>query len=150
MAKKRSERLRSLLKLAHLREDNAARKLADSAEKLSQVKQQSRQLSLYNTEYQQQYRQRTQQQVSVRELHNYLGFFQQLDTVQLQQQMLVEQCDGELEEARRQWLQVYHRRRVLDDIRARSLVEEEAVRERKLQSELDDRAARRDPSRHRN
>ena len=142
MAKKRSERLRSLLKLAQMREDNAARQLADNSEKLQQAQQQNQQLALYSDEYQQRYLAQVNQVVSVRDLRNFQGFFQQLDKVQVQQQRLIEQRDRERELARLQWLQLYNRRRVLDQIRERSKLEEEAVSERKLQSEFDDRAAR--------
>lgn len=142
MAKKRSERLRSLLKLAQMREDNAARQLADNSEKLQQAQQQNQQLALYSDEYQQRYLAQVNQVVSVRDLRNFQGFFQQLDQVQVQQQRLIEQRDRERELARLQWLQLYNRRRVLDQIRERSKLEEEAVSERKLQSEFDDRAAR--------
>ena len=142
MAKKRSERLRSLLKLAHMREDNAARNLAESSDKLQQARQQSQQLALYNNEYNQRFVERAQQVISTRDLRNYQGFFQQLDKVQIQQQLLIEQRDRERELARVQWLQLYQRRRVLDQIRERSRMQEEAARERKLQAEFDDRAAR--------
>lgn len=142
MAKKRSERLLALLKLAHMREDSAARQLANSSEKLQQARQQSQQLATYSDEYQQQFQQRTQQSVSVRDLRNFQGFFRQLDSVQVQQHALIEQRNREREQARLQWLQLYHRRRVLDEIRERSKAQEEAARERKLQSEFDDRAAR--------
>jgi flagellar FliJ protein len=146
VAKKRSERLKSLLRLAQMREDNAARALAASSDKLAQARTQSQQLSQYSDEYQQQFAQRTQQAVSVRDLRNFQGFFRQLDTVQMQQQLLIEQRDREREQARQQWLQLYRRRRVLDDIRERARVQEEAARERKLQAEFDDRAARKDRS----
>lgn len=146
MAKKRSERLKSLLRLAQMREDNAARALAASSDKLAQARTQSQQLSQYSDEYQQQFAQRTRQAVSVRDLRNFQGFFRQLDTVQMQQQLLIEQRDREREQARQQWLQLYRRRRVLDDIRERARVQEEAARERKLQAEFDDRAARKDRS----
>ena len=143
MAKKRSERLRSLLKLAQMREDNAARQLATNSEKLQQAREQNQQLALYNEEYQQRFLTQIDQPVSARNLRNFQGFFQQLDHVQVQQQHLIEQRDRERELARLQWLQLYNRRRVLDQIRERSKLEEDSVSERKLQSEFDDRAARR-------
>ncbi|MET0380149.1 MAG: flagellar export protein FliJ [Spongiibacteraceae bacterium] len=143
MAKqKRSERMKVLLKLAQMREDSAARTLAENSEKLQQAQRQGQQLALYNREYQQQYATRAGQAMSMRDLRNFQGFFQQLDNVQTQQQNLVAQRDEEREQARLQWVQLYNRRRVLDQIRERSRNEEEAVHERKLQAEFDDRAAR--------
>lgn len=144
MAKqKRSERMKVLLKLAQMREDSAARTLAENSEKLQQAQRQSQQLAVYNREYQQQYTTRAGQAMSMRDLRNFQGFFQQLDNVQAQQQNLVAQRNDEREQARLQWVHLYSRRRVLDQIRERSRAEEEATRERKLQAEFDDRSARR-------
>ncbi len=144
MAKqKRSERLKVLLKLARMREDGAARVLAENSEKLQQAQRQNQQLALYNQEYQQQYVARAGQAISMRDLRNFQGFFQQLDNVQVQQQNLLAQRSDEREQARLQWVQLYNRRRVLDQIRERSRHQEEAAHERKLQAEFDDRAARR-------
>jgi flagellar export protein FliJ len=140
--KKRSERMKVLLKLARMREDGAARVLAANSEKLQQAQRQSQQLALYNQEYQQQFTAQAGQAISMRDLRNFQGFIRQLDGVQVQQQQLIEQRDAEREQARQQWIHEYHRRRVLDQIRERSRNEEEAARERKLQSEFDDRAAR--------
>ncbi|EEF27329.1 conserved hypothetical protein, partial [Ricinus communis] len=59
-----------------------------------------------------------------------------------QQQQVLALRDHEREQARQQWLQLYQRRRVLDQIRERAFAEEEAAYERKLQAQFDDRAAR--------
>lgn len=142
MAQKRSQRLLALLKLAKMREDSAARLLNERGQQLQQSQQQAQQLAEYNAEYQQKYDEQARQQISVRDLRNFQGFFRQLDNVQLQHQRLLEQRDREREQARQQWLALYHRRRVLTQIRERSLGEEEAVRERKLQADFDDRASR--------
>lgn len=142
MAKqKRSARLQVLLQLARLREEGAARSLAEHSEKLQQAQRQSRQLEQYGEEYAQQYAARAAQPLAMRELRNFQGFLRQLDDVQAQQLRAIEQRDAEREQARRQWLQLYQRRRVLDQIRARASAQEEAARERKLQSEFDDRFA---------
>lgn len=140
--KKRSERLQVLLKLARMREESAARTLADHSEKLQQARRQGQQLTQYQSEYAQQFSSRAAQSMSMRDLRNFQGFFHQLDNVQAQQQQLVALRDHEREQARQEWLQLYNRRRVLDQIRERSRQQEEAVRERKLQAEFDDRAAR--------
>lgn len=140
--KKRSERLQALLKLARMREEAAARSLAKNSEQLQQAQQQGRQLATYTSEYQQQFAARSQQSISMRDLRNFQGFIGQLDSVQAQQQRVVEQREHEREQARQQWLQTYHRSRVLDQIRQRSREQEDAVREKKLQAEFDDRAAR--------
>ena len=143
MAKqKRSERLKVLLKLARMREENAARTLATSSEKLQQAERQGQQLSQYQHEYEQQFSARASQAISMRDLRNFQGFFRQLDSVQAQQQQVVALRDHEREQARQQWIALYQRRRVLDQIRERARAQEEAAQERRLQAQFDDRAAR--------
>lgn len=143
MAKqKRSERLKVLLKLARMREENAARTLATSSEKLQQAERQGQQLAQYQREYEQQFSARSSQAISMRDLRNFQGFFRQLDSVQAQQQQVLALRDHEREQARQQWIELYQRRRVLDQIRERAYAQEEAAQERKLQAQFDDRAAR--------
>lgn len=144
MAKKKSsERLRTLLKLAELKEQQAARLLGLTSERLQQAEQQSRQLIQYSEEYQGQYVARsTGQSLSRRDLLNYQGFFSQLERVQEQQQRVIEMRDEERERARAAWLETYRKRHLLAQVRERRLQREAQADEKKLQGELDDRAQR--------
>jgi flagellar export protein FliJ len=142
MARKSSDRLRTLLKLAALREQQAARQLAASGERLQQAEQQSRQLTVYQQEYQNQYVSRGQQQLSGRDLLNYHGFFRQLEQAQVQQGRAIEQRDQEREGARQSWLATHAKRRLLTQIRERRLASEQQEAEKRLQRELDDRVQR--------
>lgn len=141
MARKSSERLRTLLKLAAMKEQFAARQLAASSERLQQAQQQSRDLAVYNTEYQSRYLEHGRRALSRTELLNYQGFFRQLDNAQTQQQAAIEQRDADRERARQAWLALYARRRLLAQVRERRLLREQLEEEKKLQRELDDRAA---------
>jgi flagellar FliJ protein len=145
MAKKKpSQRLKVLLRLAEMKEQNAARELAAESERLQQAKEQGRQLALYEQDYQQGYIERGSQQTLTRQnLLNYQGFFRQLEHVQTQQQRTIEQRDREREAARLQWIEQYSRRKLLTRIRERRLAQEQLKAEKKLQAEIDDHTSRR-------
>lgn len=143
MARKSSERLRTLLQLTALRENQAARQLAASVERLQQAQQQSRQLSAYEQEYHQQYVSRGEQSFSRNDLLNYQGFFRQLEHAQSQQVQNINERADEREQARLAWLQLHARNRLLAQLRQRRLAREQLEEEKKLQRELDDRASRR-------
>jgi flagellar export protein FliJ len=143
MARKSSERLQVLLKLAALKEQTAARQLAQHSELLQQAQEQGRQLALYERDYQQNYIERGAQPLSRHNLLNYQGFFRQLEQVQTQQGRTIAHRDHEREAARANWVQLYARRRLLAQVRERRLALERLAAEKKLQREIDDHTARR-------
>lgn len=143
MAKKKpSQRLQVLLRLAEMKEQNAARELAAQSERLQQAQEQGRQLALYEKDYQQGFVERGAQTLNRQNLLNYQGFFRQLEFVQGQQQKTIEQRDSEREVARQQWVEQYSRRKLLTRIRERRLVQEQLKAEKKLQAEIDDHTSR--------
>jgi flagellar FliJ protein len=143
MARKSSERLQVLLKLAALKEQTAARRLARQSESLQQAQEQGRQLALYEHDYQQNYIERGTQTLSRHNLLNYQGFFRQLEQVQEQQIRTIAHRDYEREAARVNWVQLYARRRLLAQVRERRLALEQLAEDKKLQREMDDHTARR-------
>ncbi len=142
MARKSSDRLRTLLKLAAMREDAAAQRLAQSNEQLLNAQQQSQQLHQYEHDYQQRYVSGGAATVDKNFLLNYQGFFRQLEKVQVQQQRVIEMREGDRERARQGWIEQYMKRRVLTRLREQRLTTEALAVEKKLQRDLDDRAAR--------
>lgn len=143
MARKSSARLQVLLKLAALKEETAARQLAQQSERLQQAQEQGRQLALYERDYQQNFIDRGAQSLSRHNLLNYQGFFRQLEHVQEQQGRAIAQRDYDREAARANWVQLYARRRLLAQVRERRLALEQLAEEKKLQREIDDHTARR-------
>ncbi|MDB6059915.1 MAG: flagellar export protein FliJ [Verrucomicrobiaceae bacterium] len=139
MARKRSDRLQALLKLAAMKEQAAVRQLAASAGRLQTAKQQRQQLSDYEHDYQQQYVQKGQA-VDRNFFLNFQGFFRQLETAQVQQEAAIRLRDHEREQARLKWIDLYARRRLLNNVRERWLQREAVESDKKLQRELDDRA----------
>lgn len=144
MAKKKaSQRLQVLLRLAEMREQNAARRLASDSERAQQAREQGRQLALYEQDYQQGFIERgPDQPLNRQSLLNYQGFFRQLEHVQTQQQKTIEQRDREREAARLQWVEQYSKRQLLIKIRERRLAQEQLKADKKLQAEIDDHTAR--------
>lgn len=142
MASGASRRLQTLLRLADLRERDAAKALAAQSERLQQAEQQAQALARYEQEYQQDYSERGARSFSRRDLLNYQGFFRQLENARLTQERTVQLRDHEREQARLRWLQLNARRRLLAQLQERRLRQEEQEQERRLQRELDDRAAR--------
>lgn len=142
MARKSSERLRVLLKLAGMREQAAARQLAASSEQLQQAQQQSRQLAQYERDYQQRYVDVGSGPVNRNFLLNYQGFFRQLEVVQVQQGRAIELRESDREQARLRWIETYAKRRLLTNVRKRRLADELQESEKKVQREIDDRQPR--------
>ncbi|HET8710085.1 MAG TPA: flagellar export protein FliJ [Spongiibacteraceae bacterium] len=142
MARKGSERLQTLLKLAAMREQTAARQLSQSNDRLLQARQQSQQLQQYERDYQQRYIDNSGVPVSRDFLLNYQGFFHQLENAQLQQHRAIELRESDREQARLRWLEQYMKRRLLTSLRERRLASEELVAEKRAQREFDDRASR--------
>jgi len=143
VSRKRSERLQTLLKLAAMREQTAARQLAQSNEQLQQAQQQRQQLQQYERDYQQHYVDAGGAAVGKNFLLNYQGFFRQLEAVQVQQSRMVELRESDRERARLRWLEQYMKRQLLTRLREQRLATEALAVEKKMQREFDDRAARR-------
>lgn len=143
MARKGSDRLRTLLKLAAMREDAAAKRLAHSNEQLLNAQLQSQQLQQYEHDYQERYVTEGSAPVGKNFLLNYQGFFRQLEKAQLQQHRMIELRKDDREKARLGWLEQHMRRKVLTRLREQRLTSEALVVEKKVQRDLDDRAARR-------
>lgn len=142
MARKSSERLRTLLKLAEMREQAAARQLGQGNERLQQAQLQSHQLHRYESDYQQRYVDLGGSALSSNALRNFQGFFRQLETAQIRQEQTVELRAKECEKARQCWLEQHARRRLLDRVRDQRLASEALAAEKKAQRDLDDRPPR--------
>jgi flagellar export protein FliJ len=143
MARKASDRLTTLLRLAALREERAARQLGAAAQQHLNEEQRRQQLADYEREYQRSYLDKGREQLLSRaQLLNYRGFFNQLDQIQQHQARVVAERGAELERARAGWLAQYAKRRLLTQVRDRARRQEEQQLEQRLQRELDDRPRR--------
>lgn len=138
MKPKASARIATLMKLATLREQSAARAFAGSRQRLDQAREQTDQLQSYGQEYERAFL-ATETPLTASQLLNFQGFFGQLTAVQTQQEQIVSKRSAEQEAARQRWLELYAKTRLLDRIRQQRLAKEQLEQEKRLQRELDDR-----------
>lgn len=143
MAQKSSKRLQTLLRLAEMKEQAAVRQLAATIERLQQAQLQGQQLAEYEQDYRERFvDQAAAQPVSRHFLMNFSGFFRQLENAQLQQGNMIVRREDEREHARRHWIELHAKRRLLANVRERRLLAEALAAEKKTQRDIDDRAAR--------
>lgn len=138
MAKTPSQRLSTVLKLARLREQQAALKLADTIRNVQASKQQQQQLQNYKTEYSQHFKQRSSGQ-SASELANFQRFYAGLEQASDTQQQRTVLADNQLEQARSEWQRLHGREQNLQTLIANKQQQEDRQRDNREQRQLDDR-----------
>ena len=137
--KKSSERLKTVLKLAKLRETLAAEKLAETIRNVNSQQQQGQQLQGFQKEYQKQFSAVAASGVSALTLMNYQCFYGSLEqAVEVQLQRL-ELSGSQRDQARADWQQYYSRQKNMEKLVDRKVTEEEQELEKKIQREQDDR-----------
>ena len=138
MATPPSERLSTVLKLARLREQQAALKLADTIREVQASQQQQQQLQHYKTEYSQHFKQRSSGQ-SAAELANFQRFYAGLEQASDTQQQRTALADSQLEQARAEWQRLHGRGQNLQTLIANKQQQEDRRRDNREQRQLDDR-----------
>lgn len=139
MAQKPSERLQTVLKLARLKEQQAAEKLASSIRNASNQDQQLDQLQNYKGEYNNQFRRSVGEGVSALQLANFQRFYENLESVGETQRERKVLADRQREQARIQWQQLYARQQNLNALIESKQKQEDREQDKKLQREQDDR-----------
>lgn len=138
MAKTPSQRLATVLKLARLREQQAALKLADLLRDVQASKQQQLQLQRYQVEYSQQFKQRSSA-LSAAELVNFQQFYAGLEQASETQQQRTVLADSQLQQARSEWQQLHGREKNIQTLINRKQQQEQLQRDNREQRQLDDR-----------
>ena len=141
MARRDQQRLATLLKLAELREQRAARALGEINGQLQAAHRQVGQLSEYQLEYAARLRSEASSGISPVTLRNYDRFCNALNGARDQQLRSVSEIEGRLDQVREHWNQRYARRRLLEQLRDRRRAAAERLAEQRLQREFDDRQA---------
>lgn len=139
MSQRRSRQLRTVLRLAQMAQDKAARELAQKQRQLADAHSQAEQLEDYRREYS---RQRTDQGargLDAFTLGNYQRFFQNLErAVDMQDERLALTAE-QLDASRDQWRQRYLRRGAMERLVDQAVQEEERVADKAEQREQDER-----------
>lgn len=139
MPKKSSERLRTVLKLAQLRQQQAAEQLGEMTRNAKALEHQADQLKHYQLDYIQHFRGLGREAISASQVRNFQHFYQNLEEViDTQKERLLLMCKQQ-DVARERWQQQYAREKNLEKLVDRKAHEEQLAVEKVLQRQLDDR-----------
>jgi flagellar export protein FliJ len=142
MAKKRSQRIGVVHKVAQLDEQRAADALNAARAQLQQAQQQLDDFINYRADYLKNSPQQTQTRVNPRELMNFVGFVAQLDNVIERQRETVARIDEQYQRAVQVWQLKQRYQQKIGELRDKAVQKEQFVMEKKLQSQIDDASAR--------
>lgn len=140
MAKRRSERLAVVLMVARRHEQEAAGYLQEYRQLVETQHTQLTELQSYQQGY---LGKLTEQQRTLTpgQLEHYSRFIHNLDGMLEEQQLRLQDMQGELEKVRLYWLQQHHRCQSINDLIERLREGENRELEKRLQKELDEMAA---------
>jgi flagellar FliJ protein len=134
MAKK-PHPLRAAVQVAQSREDQAAKALAESQQRLIEQQNRLRQLLLFRGEYANQFQSEGSSGISARRFQDYATFLNSLDQGITQSQQQLEQLQRELQRKRQDWVQTHAKTKALEEV---------VERDRKVQSRQEDKREQRD------
>lgn len=141
----RSKRLQPIERIAEQREEAAAQAIANARQRIASEQEKLEELRSFAEEYAQRLAPGAGLHTA-RELINWHQFFARLELAIRQQEQLVIDLQQQLEKLLQQWRALHLKRQSLQKVIAKSRMEEEVDRDKRLQRELDDRSAQR--SRH--
>lgn len=139
----KSDRVKTIIKVAQNREHTAARIFADSQKILQEREQRLAEVRRYRVEYLENYQARGRDGMTAQQMRTYRNFLQKLDAAVEQQKQLVLAARDELEQQKSHWMEKHLRTRALDNMRVRYVTKEQHDEERMDQKESDERGLRR-------
>lgn len=139
---KTSDRLRTVLKLAQLRQQQAAEQLGEMTRNAQALEHQADQLKHYQFDYAQHFKGLGREGVSVNQVRNFQNFYASLEQAIDTQQERIVLASRQQEAARERWQQQYAREKNLEKLVDRKAHEEQLQHEKVLQRQLDDRPRR--------
>ena len=139
MRKKPSERLETVLKLAKIKEQAAAVKLADNLRNVESHRQQEKQLQQYKDDYHQQFSQQGGEVKSAADLLNFQRFYNSLEEAELTQKQRTVLAKDQCELAQAEWQLQYGKEKNMQSLVERKQQKEMLDEEKKDQARLDDR-----------
>ncbi|MGK0440689.1 MAG: flagellar FliJ protein [Pseudohongiellaceae bacterium] len=142
-AKKTSERLHVVLKLAQIKQQQAAERLAEASRAVENNKQQGQQLRVYQREYNNHFHSYEQAPVNSQQMRNYQRFYNNLEEAVYTQDQRSDVAEQQLEFHRSHWQKCYGREKNMASLIDRKCAEEGRKQEGKIQREMDDRVGSR-------
>jgi flagellar protein FliJ len=138
-AKKPSQRLQVVLKLAQIKQKQAAERLAEATRTLENNKQQGQQLRVYQREYNNHFHSYEKSAVSPQQMRNYQRFYGDLEEAVYTQDQRSDVSAKQFEFHRRHWQTCYGREKNMESLIDRKRFEEDKSLESTVQREIDDR-----------
>ena len=143
MAKKRSQRMGVVHKVAQLEEQRAADALATVRTQLQHAQQQLEQFIHYRADYMQNSpHKQNQTRVNPREFINFNNFILQLDDVIERQRDVIARIDEQYQRAVQIWQQKQRYQQKIGELKDKAHVTEQLTMEKRLQAQIDDASAR--------
>jgi flagellar FliJ protein len=138
--RKRSGRLKVVLDLADKRKKDAERFLAEHIQRVETDKGQLVQLEQYLAEYQQTFRQATEQGLTINQMQNYQAFMNKIAIAieQHKKSMILNQ--NQLEHVKQYWAQMHGKFKAIDSLVDKAIDDEKKVADKALQNQLDERS----------
>lgn len=139
----RSERMQPVAQVVQTRERDAARAVGLSQRLLDEQRERLRQLEQYRGEYLQNFQRQGSSGISGGQLRQWQQFIATLDqAIGLQRQQVVA-AERDLQQKQRLWQQALTKQKAVDNVITRFRQEEERVRSKREQKEIDELALRR-------
>ena len=139
---KKSSRFKPIQQLTEAREQDAAKALGKSNQKLGEQEQRLQDLLEYHQEYQHYFQQRGQSGITAAKLQELQRFLHNLNQAIEQQRRIVELARHELKQYRQQWQQAHGRTMAIGKVVERYRSDEAIQADRREQKENDDLAQR--------
>lgn len=141
MAKK-PHPLQAAVRVAQSREDEAAKALAESQQRLIEQQNRLGQLLLFRGEYANQLHSEGSSGISARRFQDYAAFLNNLDQGITQSQQQMERLQRELQRKRQDWVQTHAKTKALEEVMARDRQAESQRENRREQRDSDERNLR--------
>lgn len=138
----RSKRMQPVQQVAEGREQDAMHKLGQSQQYLDAQRAKLEELRAYRDQYTRDFADSGEGGVNATRMQDYRVFLNRLGEAIRQQEALLAQCENQHEENRRQWVDSRSHSQAIDKVVQRYRSEEQQVRERREQRELDEHASR--------
>jgi flagellar FliJ protein len=140
--KKKSQRLRPVVRVAENNEQQAVRALGESQTALQEAQQKLAELEQYRRDYLENFQQSGQRGMSAARMEDYRRFLQKLDLAIAEQQQVLQQLGYQVEQRRQSWMATRNKVRSLDNAVSRYQAEEQRQAHKKEQGENDERSQR--------
>jgi flagellar FliJ protein len=137
---KKSQRIQPVVKVAENHEQQAAQVLGKAQAALTQAEQRLQELQTYRNEYVRRFQEAGAAGMGAVRMEDYRRFLHNLSQAIEQQMQVVAGKEREVEAQRRQWHTRRSKVKMLDNVVARYVLEEQRKADKKEQAEQDERA----------